>query len=76
MFTSYLSRAIETCHYAAAEMNHLHIPHIKAWQLNEKHYGQLQGMTRADIIEKYGEVATKQTRKGYHCIPPLLEEKD
>ena len=53
--TSVLTRAIKTYNTVAEEMGHLWIPHYKSWRLNERHYGALQGLNKAETAEKHGE---------------------
>lgn len=54
-YTSVLTRAIRTCILINEEMNLLWIPHYKTWRLNERHYGALQGLNKAETAEKYGK---------------------
>ena len=70
VFTSVLTRAIKTMNLALAEMDQLWIPCVKSWRLNEKHYGNLQGLNKAETAEKYGDAQVKIWRRSYD-IPPL-----
>ena len=54
-FTSYLKRAIHTLNIILDEMDLAYLPVYKAWQLNERHYGALQGLNKAETAEKFGE---------------------
>ena len=62
-FTSYLRRAIHTLQIAAAEMQRDWVPVIKDWHLNERHYGALQGLNKAETAQKYGEEQVHQWRR-------------
>ena len=55
VFTSVLTRAIQTYNYATDEMGTHHLPVIKHWRLNEKHYGALQGLNKSETAAKHGE---------------------
>ena len=54
-YTSLLTRAIKTLHYALEESDQLWIPETKTWRVNERHYGALQGLNKKDTAEKYGD---------------------
>ena len=56
-YTSYLKRAIKTLNYVLEELDELYIPVYKSWRLNERHYGALQGLNKAETAKKYGEEA-------------------
>jgi 2,3-bisphosphoglycerate-dependent phosphoglycerate mutase len=75
-FTSVLKRAIRTLNIALEEMDMLWIPVIKSWRLNERHYGALQGLNKAETAEKYGNEKVKIWRRSYDVPPPSLEEND
>lgn len=75
-FTSYLKRAIHTLNAILDEMDLAYLPVEKAWQLNERHYGALQGLNKAETAEKYGEAQVKVWRRSYDVPPPPLEESD
>lgn len=75
-YTSYLKRAIHTLNYALDEMNLAWVPVVKTWKLNERHYGNLQGLNKAETAEKYGAEQVKIWRRSYDVQPPLLEEND
>lgn len=75
-FTSYLRRAIHTLQIAAAEMELDYIPVVKDWHLNERHYGALQGLNKADTAAKYGEEQVHIWRRSFDVEPPLLTPDD
>ena len=75
-FTSFLKRAIHTLNGVLLEMDREWLPVTKAWQLNERHYGALQGLNKAETAQKYGEDQVKVWRRSYDVPPPLLEEND
>jgi 2,3-bisphosphoglycerate-dependent phosphoglycerate mutase len=75
-YTSYLKRAIHTLDFALDEMERTWLPVIKSWKLNERHYGALQGLNKAETAEKYGEAQVKIWRRSYDVAPPLLDETD
>ena len=75
-FTSYLKRAIHTLNFILDEMDLAYLPVIKAWELNERHYGALQGLNKAETAEKYGEAQVKLWRRSYDVPPPALEKND
>lgn len=74
--TSYLKRAIRTLNHILEEMDREWLPVFKAWRLNERHYGALQGLNKAETAEKYGEEQVKQWRRSYDVPPPALAETD
>ncbi|MFM9278692.1 2,3-diphosphoglycerate-dependent phosphoglycerate mutase [Paenibacillus jiagnxiensis] len=75
-YTSYLKRAIKTLDYVLEEMDLLWIPVYKTWQLNERHYGALQGLSKTATAEKYGEEQVKLWRRSYDVLPPALTKDD
>ena len=75
-YTSVLRRAIQTLWIVLEEMNLEWIPVEKAWQLNERHYGSLQGLNKAEMAEKFGEEQVKIWRRSYDIPPPSLELDD
>lgn len=75
-FTSVLRRAIQTLWTVLQEMNLEWIPVTNAWQLNERHYGALQGLNKAETAEKFGEAQVKIWRRSYDVPPPALELDD
>ena len=75
-YTSVLTRAIKTLHFAFEESGQLWIPEMKTWRLNERHYGALQGKNKADAAEKYGDEQVHIWRRSYDVLPPLLSADD
>lgn len=75
-FTSFLKRAIHTLDLALTQMDRVWLPVEKSWKLNERHYGALQGLNKADTAAKYGEEQVRVWRRSYDVRPPLLEEED
>ncbi len=75
-FTSVLKRAIRTLNIIQAEMDLDWLPVTRAWQLNERHYGALQGLNKAETAEKFGEAQVKVWRRSYDVPPPSLELTD
>src|SRR5512141_2404449 len=75
-YTSVLRRAIQTLWTVLQEMNLEWIPVTNAWQLNERHYGALQGLNKAETAQKFGEAQVKIWRRSYDTPPPVLELDD
>ena len=75
-FTSVLTRAIATLNLALEEMRRLWLPVDKDWRLNERHYGALQGLNKAETAAKYGEEQVLAWRRSYDVRPPALEAGD
>lgn len=75
-FTSYLKRAIHTLDIVLGELDREWLPTVKTWKLNERHYGALQGLNKAETAEKYGEEQVKIWRRSYDITPPPLTEDD
>lgn len=75
-FTSVLRRAVKTLWIVMEEMGLEWIPVINAWQLNERHYGSLQGLNKAETAKEYGEAQVKLWRRSYDVPPPALEWDD
>jgi len=75
-FTSLLKRAIRTLWIAMDEMDLLWVPVRRAWQLNERHYGSLQGLNKSETAEKYGDEQVLIWRRSYDIPPPPLEKDD
>ncbi|NNG27788.1 MAG: 2,3-diphosphoglycerate-dependent phosphoglycerate mutase [Ignavibacteriaceae bacterium] len=75
-YTSVLKRAIRTLWIAQDEMDLMWIPVIRHWRLNERHYGALQGLNKAETAEKYGDEQVKIWRRSYSTQPPALEKTD
>jgi len=72
-YTSVLTRAIETLDLTLFEAGQMFIPEEKSWRLNERNYGALQGLNKADAAEKFGADQVLQWRRSYDVLPPLLE---
>ena len=75
-FTSYLKRAIHTANIVLEKLDEEYIPMIKDWHLNERHYGALQGLNKAEIAKKYGEKQVKLWRRSFDVNPPMLSKDD
>lgn len=73
-YTSVLTRAIKTLHYALAESDQLWVPETKSWRLNERHYGGLQGLNKQATADKYGDDQVHIWRRSYDVLPPKLED--
>ena len=75
-YTSYLKRAIHTLQIVLDNMDRNWLPVIKSWRLNERHYGALQGLNKAETAAKYGEDQVKIWRRSFDVRPPALEPGD
>jgi 2,3-bisphosphoglycerate-dependent phosphoglycerate mutase len=75
-FTSVLKRAIRTLWIALDEMDLLWLPVERSWRLNERHYGALQGLNKAETAAKFGDDQVKVWRRSYDIPPPPLEPSD
>ncbi len=75
-YTSVLTRAIKTLHFALEEADQLWIPETKTWRLNERHYGALQGLNKQETADKYGDDQVHIWRRSYDTLPPLLDADD
>ncbi len=75
-YTSVLKRAIKTLWLMLEEMDMEWLPVIRAWQLNERHYGNLQGLNKAEMAEKFGEEQVHIWRRSYDVPPPPLDLDD
>ena len=74
--TSLLKRAIRTLWIALDELDLMWIPVVNSWRLNERHYGALQGLNKAETAGKYGDAQVKIWRRSYADPPPLLTPDD
>lgn len=72
-FTSLQTRAIRTLHFALEAAGRLWVPEIKDWRLNERHYGGLTGLDKAETAAKHGEEQVKIWRRSFDTPPPVLE---
>lgn len=75
-FTSVLKRAIRTLWIVLDELDLMWIPVFHSWRLNERHYGALQGLDKAEVAAKYGEDQVKIWRRSYDTRPPALDQND
>ena len=75
-YTSYLTRAIKTLWLVLEEMDLMFIPEVKSWRLNEKHYGELQGLNKAETAARYGDEQVLLWRRSFDVPPQPLEEGD
>lgn len=75
-FTSYLRRAIHTLDIALDAMRRDWLPVVKDWHLNERHYGALQGLNKAETAKKYGDEQVHIWRRIYDVAPPMLKPDD
>lgn len=75
-YTSYLKRAVKTLNCALDKLDQDWIPVEKSWRLNEKHYGDLQGLNKAETAAKYGDEQVLVWRRSYDVAPHALAEDD
>ena len=75
-YTSYLKRAIHTLNLALEQLDRERLPVVKSWKLNERHYGALQGLNKAETAQKNGEDQVKIWRRSFGVRPPELPEDD
>ncbi len=75
-FTSLLKRAIRTLWIALEELDRMWLPVEKSWRLNERHYGDLQGLNKAEMAAKFGEKQVHEWRRSYDTPPPPLAVDD
>ncbi len=75
-YTSVLKRAIKTLWITLEEMDLMWIPVVRNWRLNERHYGDLQGLNKAETAKKFGEEQVKIWRRSYDTPPPSLQKDD
>lgn len=75
-YTSVLKRAVKTLNIIQDLMNLDWLPVVRAWQLNERHYGSLQGLNKSEMAQKFGEAQVKIWRRSYDVPPPPLELDD
>ena len=74
LYTSVLSRAIQTADLALDAYDRLWIPLKRSWRLNERHYGALQGLDKAETLEKYGPEKFQEWRRSFDVPPPVLAD--
>ena len=75
-FTSVLKRAIRTLWITLDGLDQMWVPVARAWQLNERHYGALQGLNKTETVERHGEAQVKLWRRGFAIQPPALDNND
>ncbi|MCU0291793.1 MAG: 2,3-diphosphoglycerate-dependent phosphoglycerate mutase [Thermoanaerobaculaceae bacterium] len=75
-YTSVLKRAIRTLWIALDEMDRMWLPVVRHWRLNERHYGSLQGLNKAEMAAQFGEEQVRIWRRSYATPPPALERTD
>ena len=75
VYVSVLQRAIKTLWIAMNAMDRLYLPVSKTWRLNERHYGALQGLNKAETAEKFGEAKVMEWRRSYAIPPPPVDPK-
>jgi 2,3-bisphosphoglycerate-dependent phosphoglycerate mutase len=75
-YTSVLKRATRTLWHVLDEMDRTWLPVVHSWRLNERHYGALQGLNKAETAKKFGEEQVLVWRRSYDVPPPALEEND
>lgn len=75
-YTSYLKRAIHTLNHVLDVLDRNFLPVIKSWKLNERHYGALQGLNKADTAAKYGDEQVLIWRRSFDVKPPALDPSD
>lgn len=75
-YTSYLKRAIHTLDNILDELDRVWLPVVKSWKLNERHYGALQGLDKAETAAKYGEEQVLIWRRSFDVLPPALDKDD
>ena len=75
-YTSRLKRAIHTLNIILDQLDRTWLPVVKSWKLNERHYGALQGLNKAETAEKYGDEQDKIWRRSFDVQPPALEPGD
>jgi 2,3-bisphosphoglycerate-dependent phosphoglycerate mutase len=75
-FTSLLKRAVKTLNLVLEKMDLLYLPVIKDWRLNERHYGDLQGLNKQQLIKKFGQEQVALWRRGYDVRPPKISSSN
>ena len=74
--TSVLKRAIKTCNFVLEYSDQMYVPQNKTYRLNERHYGALQGLNKAETAEKYGDEQVHIWRRSYDTLPPEISEEE
>ncbi len=75
-YTSVLKRATRTLWHVLDELDRIWLPVVHSWRLNERHYGALQGLNKADMAKQYGDEQVLVWRRSYDTPPPALEATD
>ena len=75
-YTSVLKRAVWTLWHTLDQLDRTWLPVVNSWRLNERHYGALEGLNKADTAEKYGDAQVLQWRRSYDTPPPALDPAD
>ena len=75
-YTSVLKRATRTLWHVLDEMDRTWLPVVNSWRLNERHYGALQGLNKAEVAKEYGDAQVLQWRRSYDTPPPALAPTD
>jgi len=75
-YTSVLKRATRTLWHVLDEMDRTWLPVVNSWRLNERHYGALQGLNKAEVAKQYGDAQVLIWRRSYDTAPPALEPTD
>jgi 2,3-bisphosphoglycerate-dependent phosphoglycerate mutase len=76
LYTSVLKRAINTAHIALDQIDRNWIPTLRSWRLNERHYGSLQGLDKAETLEKYGPEQFQTWRRSFDVPPPPIDDNN
>jgi 2,3-bisphosphoglycerate-dependent phosphoglycerate mutase len=74
VYSSYLKRVIKTAHISLDVLDLLYLPIIKDWRLNERHYGNLQGLNKAQTVKKFGKEQVLLWRRSYKTRPPEIKK--
>lgn len=75
-FASFLKRAVKTLNLALEEMDLLYLPVVKDWRLNERHYGNLQGLNKKQLLKEFGEDQVNLWRRSYDVRPPKIKSSN
>jgi 2,3-bisphosphoglycerate-dependent phosphoglycerate mutase len=75
-YTSVLKRATRTLWHCLDEMDRTWLPVVNSWRLNERHYGALQGLNKAEVAKQYGDAQVLIWRRSYDIAPPVLDPND
>ncbi len=76
VYTSVLKRAIKSMNLVLDQLDQHWLPVVKTWRLNERHYGELQGLNKSEMAEKHGEDQVKIWRRSFDVPPPFLKKED